>query len=100
MELFTAKFLQKQFEWLLARKSSKTKILQEGGERALGHSEGDITRINFAIKRIEDGQYGICVDCGGGIGMKRLNIIPETPFCTFCAGHIEQKQKMQPCTRY
>lgn len=74
---------------LYRRRESKLGILKRGGEQALSHSYRDITRIDFALKRIEEGQYGLCVDCGAPIQEDRLQIIPETPFCTDCAKRIE-----------
>lgn len=70
---------------LLARLESKSEILRIGGERALSHSPNDLVRIRFALKRIEQDQYGLCCDCGCAIEIDRLMIIPETPFCTECA---------------
>lgn len=70
---------------LLARRESKQRILDEGGEQALSHSPRDILRINLALKRIEQGQYGLCCQCGTQIAEGRLDSIPETPLCTSCA---------------
>ncbi len=93
MDIFTKEFLANQRQWLLKRRDSKTNILREGGERALSHSWADITRINFAILRIDTGQYGLCPNCGGGVEVNRLKSIPETPFCSFCAGLKEQERQ-------
>lgn len=70
---------------LLARYDYKNKILDEGGEQAISHSIKDIHRITAALKRIEEGQYGLCCNCGVPIAEGRLDAIPETPFCTDCA---------------
>jgi len=84
-----AGYLLSQRQRLLERRTSKSNILQRGGEQALSHSYKDITRIDFALKRIEEGQYGLCCNCGCGIESGRLRVIPETPFCTECAKSIE-----------
>ena len=73
---------------LLARKTSKTSILKEGGQRAMSHNWSDVTRIDFALKRIEEGQYGLCCQCGCKIDEARLDSIPEAPFCAPCAEKI------------
>ncbi len=86
---FTDEFLKEQKGWLEARLESKAQILKEGGERALSHSPKDLVRIKFAVKRIEQGQYGLCSDCGCVIESRRLSQIPETPFCASCALRIE-----------
>ena len=70
---------------LLTRKQTKTDILKEGGQQALSHSWNDINRIDFALQRLEEGQYGLCCNCGCIIEEARLDLIPETPFCTSCA---------------
>ena len=86
---FDADFLKKQRSHLLFRKKNKQDILDEGGQQALSHSPNDVARINFALKRMDEGQYGICTPCGGLIEVSRLKIIPETPFCTSCANQVE-----------
>lgn len=87
--VLTQNFIKAQRRWLLVRKDTKLKILKEGGEQALSHSQNDITRIDFALKRIADDQYGICTNCGCMIAPNRLKVIPETPFCTPCAKETE-----------
>ena len=37
--------------------------------------------ITSALKRIEDGSYGICLRCGNPIEPARLDLLPFTPFC-------------------
>ena len=39
-----------------------------------------------ALRRIEEGTYGMCTGCGGAIGFQRLLIFPETQTCSGCAG--------------
>ncbi|CAN0552998.1 unnamed protein product, partial [Laminaria digitata] len=41
-------------------------------------------QIKVALKRIEDGSFGICVQCGEEIPEKRLELLPHTPLCTGC----------------
>jgi DnaK suppressor protein len=45
----------------------------------------DIQRIDAALKRLEDGDYGYCVDCGEEIAEKRLEVDPAAAFCIRCA---------------
>ncbi len=82
--MFTAEFIESQREWLLARRKSKSKILKDGGELAITHSWNDIVRIDFALRRIDEGQYGLCTQCGAPIELDRLNFMPETPLCSLC----------------
>lgn len=54
-----------------------------------------LTKIEEAIQRIEDGEYGICEDCGCEIGMKRLEARPVTTLCIDCKTVQENKEKSQ-----
>ena len=42
-------------------------------------------RIQAALKRMEEGEYGYCVDCGGEIGEGRMEQDPAAPTCIDCA---------------
>lgn len=46
-------------------------------------------QINAALKRIEDGSYGYCVQCDEKIPEKRLELLPHTPLCTACMADSE-----------
>ena len=45
----------------------------------------EIQRIDAALKRIDDGEYGYCTACGDPITLKRLEFDPSTPLCIDCA---------------
>ena len=45
----------------------------------------EIRMIEAALKRIQDGSYGICVTCGDPISEERLDVLPHTPRCRECA---------------
>lgn len=45
----------------------------------------ELQRIEAALARIEDGDYGFCVSCGEPIALKRLELNPTTPMCVDCA---------------
>lgn len=51
----------------------------------LATEEDTLGMIEAALERIEDGTYGICLDCGNPIPKTRLNAIPHTPMCVKCA---------------
>lgn len=46
--------------------------------------------LQQALKRIEDGDFGYCLDCDEPIPEKRLDIDPATTHCINCAQRIEQ----------
>jgi len=43
-----------------------------------------IRKIKNALKRIDDGTFGICEMCGGPIAVKRLKARPVTTYCIDC----------------
>ncbi|MCS5636662.1 MAG: TraR/DksA C4-type zinc finger protein, partial [Myxococcota bacterium] len=43
-----------------------------------------IQRIQMALTRIANGEYGNCMVCGELIGLQRLKGQPEAPFCIAC----------------
>lgn len=45
----------------------------------------DLQKIEAALKRLEDGDYGYCLDCGDEIAEKRLEIDPAAALCVTCA---------------
>ena len=56
----------------------------------LMNSEGEtLAEIDLALERVEDGTYGLCVECTGKIPKTRLKAIPYTPYCVKCASELE-----------
>lgn len=45
--------------------------------------------IDLALKKIENGTYGICEECGAPIGEKRLEAIPWVRLCIDCSQNEE-----------
>lgn len=46
----------------------------------------DLTRIEIALRLLENGDYGYCENCGEKIAPKRLEVDPLAVRCTPCAG--------------
>jgi DnaK suppressor protein len=46
-----------------------------------------------ALKRIEDGSYGKCEECGGKIPLKRLEAYPAASLCISCKSRLEKLQR-------
>ena len=51
--------------------------------------EDTLGLIDAALGRIDEGNYGRCVQCDGAIPKARLNAIPYTPVCIKCAERQE-----------
>ena len=59
--------------------------LQEMALEQERRREIEIQRIDAALKRLEDGEYGYCVSCGDEIQHARLDNNPAVPTCSDCA---------------
>ncbi len=54
-----------------------------------------LSKIEEAIGRLDEGEYGICEGCGEDIGIKRLEARPVTTYCIDCKTLQETKEKSQ-----
>jgi len=52
--------------------------------RNLDRESNLLRNVRAALRRIQDGSYGICVHCEEDINPKRLNAVPWAPFCISC----------------
>lgn len=50
-----------------------------------------LVKITAALKRLEDGDYGLCRDCEAEINPKRLEFDPTAVYCIECASKGEEK---------
>ncbi len=56
----------------------------------LMNSEGEtLTAVEGALERVEEGVYGVCLECQSKIPKTRLKAIPYTPHCVKCASELE-----------
>ena len=46
--------------------------------------------VDEALDRIGNGSYGICEECGGAIGLKRLEVRPVAKYCVPCLTKLEK----------
>ncbi|OAU96153.1 TraR/DksA family transcriptional regulator [Moraxella catarrhalis] len=44
-------------------------------------AEQGLVYVNAALRRIEEGEYGTCVECGELINENRLKAVPYTAYC-------------------
>lgn len=59
-------------------------------ELVLEQDEENIRRqVIEALKRLDDGNFGICQGCADAIGRERLNAMPYTPYCVRCERTVE-----------
>ncbi len=52
--------------------------------------EKELEEIEYALKKIEDGTYGICEMCEEPIGIERLKVKPQARYCIVCREIVEK----------
>lgn len=72
--------------------------IQQAGERdyAIGHLERVSSRlqeVDTALRRMDAGEYGVCIHCGDDINLKRLAAVPWTSFCIGCQEVADRRNK-------
>ncbi len=50
----------------------------------------ELRRIDAALARLDEGEYGACVECGEDIASKRLDLDPRAALCMDCASSAER----------
>jgi DnaK suppressor protein len=84
--------LERRREILVQELGGDELRLREGGgdpEQAdLSRDREELRDIEAARRRLDDGSYGLCTDCGIDIGFERLHAEPEAARCIGCQrGH-------------
>ena len=52
-----------------------------------------LKKIDGTLKKIEDGEFGICERCGEEVGIKRLKARPVAQLCIPCKEELEKMEK-------
>lgn len=67
-------------------------ITEDISLRRLGSHRKKLLEINEALRKIEEGSYGVCEECGEEIGERRLMVLPSAARCVECQ---DKKEKME-----
>ena len=54
-------------------------------DAALSAAKSRLAGLEYASKRLDDPEFGYCVECGECIPVKRLLAMPESTLCVDCA---------------
>jgi RNA polymerase-binding transcription factor len=68
-------------------------LLSDVGEAEVTRDLGELRLLEAALKRVSDGSYGLCVDCGEDIPFERLRAQPGAERCVACQGRHEKTYK-------
>ena len=47
-------------------------------------------RLQIALSRVSEGEYGVCSECGTSIPPQRLRAVPDTTTCVACQARLER----------
>jgi DnaK suppressor protein len=61
--------------------------------RLAGRERLMLKKIRYAIRRIDEGEYGVCESCGEPITFKRLNVRHVATVCIDCKTQAEQLER-------
>jgi RNA polymerase-binding transcription factor DksA len=68
----------------------ETTVPMARGTAELERAEyAELSRINEALRRLIEGVYGACEDCGRPVGRERLELLPTTSRCVECQERVE-----------
>lgn len=54
-----------------------------------------IAKVREALRRIEDGTFGVCKECGEDISEQRLRARPVTTLCIECKREQEMEERVK-----
>jgi DnaK suppressor protein len=63
------------------------------------HERKLVDEIRTALKRVDEGDYGVCQMCGDDIGERRLLARPMATHCIDCMTEIETTTPAEPLSR-
>jgi DnaK suppressor protein len=72
---------------------ASSEYLQSFTFRLRGREKVFLDKIEKALRKIDDGSFGVCESCGEEIAIKRLEARPETTLCIRCKEEQERAEK-------
>ncbi len=72
---------------------ASSEYLQSFEFRLRGREKSHLAKLELALRKIENGTFGICEDCEEPISRKRLEARPETGLCIRCKEDQERDEK-------
>jgi DnaK suppressor protein len=68
-----------------ARLLLRRAVLSRAGRDRSEDPQTELSRIEAALRRMDEGRYGVCDECGEPIGAQVLLANPASPLCSGCA---------------
>jgi DnaK suppressor protein len=71
---------------------ASSEYMQAFSFRLRGREKFLMDKIEIALRKIDEGSYGICEECEDTIALKRLQARPEAPLCIQCKEAQEKEE--------
>jgi DnaK suppressor protein len=90
---------QREDIWIVAS-HEQIETVQLAGDRefavrTLERKSKTLTQVGAALQRIDDGEFGICLECEEPISRKRLLAVPWAAYCLRCQELRDASEKLQ-----
>jgi DnaK suppressor protein len=72
---------------------ASSEYMQSFTFRLRGRERHFLQKIEKALKKLDEGEFGICEDCEEPISIKRLEARPETELCIRCKEDQERMER-------
>ncbi len=72
---------------------ASSEYIQSFELRLRGREKSLLSKLDLALKKIDDGSFGVCEICEEPIGKKRLEARPETSLCIKCKEDQEREER-------
>ena len=91
--------LRREDLWIV-RSNEQIETVQLAGQRefaarTLEREARSLMQIGAALKRIDDGEFGICLECEEPIAPKRLAAVPWAAYCLHCQENRDAQDARQ-----
>jgi DnaK suppressor protein len=70
-------------------------LLQSVGLKLVDIRQEELAEMSIAERKLDDGTYGSCDECGKEIGEERLAALPYAVYCIDCAQKHEQAHRKE-----
>jgi RNA polymerase-binding transcription factor DksA len=74
-------------------------VLWAMGKRAVAREAEELAGLESALRRLSEGEYGVCTECGEPIARERLFANPAATRCAECQQFAERAARHARATR-
>jgi len=71
-------------------------LLRKSGTDLPTEPRDELSEIEAALLRIDEGKYGHCESCGRALGRQRLRASPTARYCIDCSSNSGRSGAAQP----